>query len=167
MTTTDETKAASAVSQRAETLALAELNQRSAGLGYWEVGISRRYIHDYKWTPKNTGQEKIGADFRCTLVSVRDPSQYVIAHISMRSGNKAPLQNALAKFKSDLKFRIRKVALDSSDKQQYFHTPIKFKIDFGQDEIRGTDAAKAGRNRATMSIYVHQRLQKVAAEPAL
>ena len=38
---TDESKAASAASQRAETQALAELNQRSAGLGLWDVGIFR------------------------------------------------------------------------------------------------------------------------------
>ena len=118
MTTTDETKAASAVSQRAETLALVELNQRSAGLGSWEVGIYRPHIHDYKWTDKKTGQEKIGAAFRCILVLVGDPSQYVSAHLSMRSDNKAPLHKALDKFKADLKFRITKVGLDNADKQQ-------------------------------------------------
>ena len=88
MTTTNETKAA-------EPLALVELNQRSAGLGFWEVGIYRPHIHDYQWTNKNTGQEKIGADFRCILVLVGDPSQYVTAHLSMRSDIKAPLQQSL------------------------------------------------------------------------
>ena len=55
MAPNDESKPASAASQRAETQALAELNQRSAGLGLWDVGIFRPHIHDFKWTPKNTG----------------------------------------------------------------------------------------------------------------
>ena len=100
--TDDGSKPASAVSQCAETQALAELNQRSAGLGLWDAGIFRPHIHDFKWTPKNTGQEKSGADFRCTLVSVRDPSQYVSAHINMRSDSMAPLQQADAFIQSRL-----------------------------------------------------------------
>ena len=92
MTTTNETKAA-------EPLALVELNQRSAGLGAWEVGIYRPHIHDYKCTDKKNGQEKIGADFRAILVDVRDPSQYLIAHLSMRSDSKAPLKQAQEKSK--------------------------------------------------------------------
>ena len=125
MATNDGSKPDSAASQRADTLALVELNQRSAGLGLWDVGIFRPAIHHFKWTPKATGREKTGADFRCTLVSVRDPSQYVNAHISMRSDNMKPLEQAEAKFKANLKFRISKVALESSAKQEYVHTPIK------------------------------------------
>ena len=119
----------SAASQRAATLALPELNQRSAGLGLWDVGIFRPAIHEYKWVAKSTGAEKTGADFRCILVSISDPSQYVSARLSMRSNNMAPLKQAETKFQPDLKFRISKVVLDSSAKQEYLHTPIKLKID--------------------------------------
>ena len=95
------------------TQALAELNQRSAGLGQWDVGIFRPGIHEWKYTTKSTKQPKIGKAFRCTLVSVLDPSQYVSAHVQMRSDNATPLQEAEAKFKAGLKFRISKVALDN------------------------------------------------------
>ena len=95
------------------------------------MSIFRPYIYEWTYTPKATGQPKAGAAFRCTLVSVLDPSQYVNAHIQMRSDNMAPLQQAEAKFKADLKFRISKVALDSSTKMEYLHTPIKHKIDLG------------------------------------
>ena len=109
MTTKDESNSVSAASQRAEFQALAELNQRSAGLCVWEVGIFCPHIHDWKWTDKNN-KEKSGAEFRCILVSLRDASQYVSAHISMRSDNREPLKKAEAKFKADLTFRISKVS---------------------------------------------------------
>ena len=52
MTTNDGSMPASAASQRAETQALAELSQRSAGLGRWDVGIFRPHIYDFKRTNK-------------------------------------------------------------------------------------------------------------------
>ena len=132
MSRKEESKLASAASQRAETLALAELNQRSAGLGQWDVGIFRPHISEFTYTQKTTGQVKSGADFRCTLVSFSDPSQYVNAHMSKRSDNMTPLQQAQAKFKADHGFRISKVALDNYSKQEYLHTPIKLKIDLAK-----------------------------------
>ena len=39
------------------------------------------------------------------------------------------MEQAQAKFKANLKFRISKVALESSVKQEYIHTPVKLKID--------------------------------------
>ena len=104
----------SAASQRADTRALAELNQRSAALGQWDVSIFRPAIHEWKYTTKSTSQPKTGKAFRCTLVSVLDPSQYVNAYLQMRSDNTTPLQEAEGKFKAGLKFRISKVALDNS-----------------------------------------------------
>ena len=103
----------SAASQRADTQALAELNQRSAALGQWDVGIFRPVIHEWKYTTKSTSQPKIGKAFRCILVSDLDPSQYVHAHLQMRSENTRPLHDAETKFKPNLKFRISKVALDN------------------------------------------------------
>ena len=163
MTTNNGSKPASAASQRAETQALAELNQRSAGLGLWDVGIFRPQLHEYTYTQKTTGQEKSGADFRCTLVSVRDPSQYVSAHISMRSGNMEPLQQAQAKFKADLKFRISKVALESSVKQEYLHTPIKLKINLAKTKAEALLQQKQGETVQacpSMSIKDCTKLQQ-------
>ena len=125
----------SAASQRADTQALAELNQRSAALGQWDVGIFRPAIHEWKYTTKSTSQPKTGKAFRCTLVSVLDPSQYVSAHVQMRSDNTTPLQQAQAKFKAGLKFRISKVALDNSTKQEFLHTPLKQKIDLAKTKV--------------------------------
>ena len=113
MGTRTESESASAASQRADTQALAELNQRSAGLGLWDVGIFHPAIHEWKFTAKATGQLKTGAAFRCTLISLVDPSQYVNAHIQMRSDNMTLLQQAEAKFKAGLKFRTSKVGFDS------------------------------------------------------
>ena len=99
--------------QRVDTQALAELNQRSAGLGQWDVSIYNPAKHEWKYTPKGTGQPKTGAAFRCILVSLRDHSQYVSAHLLKRSDNMVPLQQAESKYKAGLKFRISKVGLHS------------------------------------------------------
>ena len=110
-TNTESQSGSGAAAQRADTQALAELNQRSAGLGRWGVSIYNPAKHEWKYTPKGAGQPKTGAAFRCILVSLRDHSQYVSAHLVMRSDNMAPLQQAEAKFKADLKFRISKARL--------------------------------------------------------
>ena len=54
------------------------------------------------------------------------------AHLQMRFDNMKPLKEAEAKFKAGLKFRISKVALDPSAKQEYLHTPLKLKIDLAK-----------------------------------
>ena len=146
-----------------ETQALPELNQRSAGLGSWDIGVFRPRINDYKYTPKNSNHEKSGADFRCILVSARDPSQYVSASIQMRSDNMAPLKQAEGKFKADLKFRISKVALQSSAKQEYLHTPIKLKIDLAKTKADALMQQKQGETVQpcpSMSIKDCKKLQQ-------
>ena len=117
-----------ASSQHSNTQALAELNQRSAALGQWDVGIFRPGIHEWKYTTKSTKEPKTGKGFRCILVSVLDPSQYVNAHVQMRSDNTKPLQEAETKFTAGLKFRLSKVALDNWTKQEFLHTPLKQKL---------------------------------------
>ena len=134
----------SAASQRADTQALAELNQRSAALGQWDVSIFRPGIHEWKYTTKSTSQPKTGKAFRCTLVSDLDPSQYVNAHVQMRSDNTTPLQEAEAKFKAGLKFRISKVALENSVKQEFLHTPLKQKIDLAKTKVAPLMQEKEG-----------------------
>ena len=78
---------------------LAELNERSKGLGAWEVGIFRPVFHKYTYTAKHSGQVTEGAALRMILVSLTDPSQYVTAHFPMRSGRMKPLTKAEAKRK--------------------------------------------------------------------
>ena len=118
----------SAASQRADKKALAELNQRSAALGEWDGSIFRPAVFEWKFTTRSTSQQKTGKAFRCTFVSDFDPSQYVNAHVQMRSDNTTPLQEAEAKFKAGLKFRISKVALDHSAKQEFLYTPRTTKL---------------------------------------
>ena len=146
MATDAESKTASAAPQRADMQALSELNERSCGVGLWEVGSFRPDIHTWKWITKATGIEKSGADFRCIFVSLKDPSEYVIAHINMRSDNMQPLKKAEAKFKGNLKFRISKVALESSAKQEYIHTSIKLKIDLAKTKADPVMQQKEGEN---------------------
>ena len=150
-------------SQHSDTQALAELNQRSAVLGQWDVGIFRPAIHEWKYTIKSTRQPKTGKAFRCTLVSVLDPSQYVSAHVQMRYDNVTPLQEAEAKFKANLKFRISKVWFDSSAQHEYLHTPIKHRIELAKTKADALMQAKQGETvqpSPAMSIQDCKKLQR-------
>ena len=69
-TNTESQSGSGAAAQRADTQALAELNQRSAGLGQWDVSIYNPAKREWKYTLKATGQLKTGAAFRGTLVSL-------------------------------------------------------------------------------------------------
>ena len=163
MATKVGSNSAGAASQRADTQTLAELNQRSAGLGLWDVGIFRPFISHYTFAQRATGREKKGADFRCILVSVNDPAQYVNAHMSMRSDKMEPLQQAEAKFKADLKFRLSKVALENSAKQEYLHTPIKHKIDLAKtqaDPLLHKNQGETVQPSPSMSINDCKRLEQ-------
>ena len=154
---------ASAASQRADTQALVELNQRSAPLGVWDVGIFRPSMLRYTYTQKTTGREKQGANFRCTLVSVSDPSQYVNAQISMRNDKMEPLLQAESKFKANLKFRMSKVGLENSIKQEYLHTPIKQKIDLAKtkaDPLLQQNQGEIVQPSPSMSIKDCKMLQQ-------
>ena len=74
-TNTESQSGSGAAAQRADTQALAELNQRSAGLGQWDVSVYNPAKHEWKYTPKGTGQAKSGAAFRCIIVPLLDHSQ--------------------------------------------------------------------------------------------
>ena len=76
----------SGVSQPAG-LQLAELNQRSAGLGHWDVGIFKPEIERWTYSDKRTGNQKEGAAFRCYLVDMNDPRQYVGGEMGMRNSD--------------------------------------------------------------------------------
>ena len=97
---------------------LSQLNQRSALLGSWEVGVFNPNLHKYVYNAKQSGKPRQGADFRCILVSIDDRSQYIVGHLSMRFDNMKPLTDAESKVKPNLKFRLTKVQLDTSVKQE-------------------------------------------------
>ena len=78
----EESRTSSAVPPRAGTLALAELNQRSALCGQWDVGIFHPRVET--WTYGNP--RKAGAAFKCILVSLSDPTAYVAANVTMKNG---------------------------------------------------------------------------------
>jgi hypothetical protein len=122
----------SAGAHRADSQSLTELNERSAGLGTWDVGIFHPYINEYKYISKQTRKETKGASFNCILVSLTDPSQYVAVQVTMRSGKMEPLTKLQTKFKENLAFRISKVALDKEAKQEFLHTPVKLRIDLSK-----------------------------------
>ena len=109
-----------------------ELNQRSSQLIACDVGVHRPNIETWKYQAKATKQEKDGAAFRCILVSMDDPKQYITGHVNMKGNSKEPLEKAREKFKADLQFRISKIALDTNSKQEYIHTPQKSKIDLAR-----------------------------------
>ena len=53
----------------------------------------------------------------------------------MRYDNPRPLQEAETKFRAGLKFRLSKVALDNSTKQEFLHTPLKQKNDLAKTKV--------------------------------
>ena len=57
-------------------LQLAELNQRSASLGSWDINMFEPDIHEWTYSDKKTLQKRKGAAFRGLLVSVTNPSHY-------------------------------------------------------------------------------------------
>lgn len=117
----------SGVSQPAG-LQLAELNQRSASLGTWDVGIFKPTIDEYTYTDKSTKREKKGAAFRCLLVYLPDPTQYAKGEIGMKSQDMKPLEAAKEKFKESITFRMSRVKFQGNTAQEYVHTPQKFVV---------------------------------------
>ena len=106
-----------AATQAIEPLHLSELNQRSANLGCWEVGVFSPCIEDFEWTDKNTGQQKQGAAYRCYLISCRNRSQYVAAQQIMRNGNRNALDRVYQRFKANTCFRMSNVQLNGNMQQ--------------------------------------------------
>jgi hypothetical protein len=129
---------------RAASQSLMELNQRSSQLIQCDVGVYRPIIETWKYQAKATKQDKEGAAFRCILVSMADPKQYITGHVNMKGNSKEPLDKAKEKFKADLQFRISKIALDTTSKQEYIHTPHKSKIDLSKTKADPLLKSKEG-----------------------
>ena len=104
---------------------LAELNHRSASLGSWDVGIFNPGIERWTYTDKKSKSEKEGAAFRCYLVLLTDPSQYVRGEIGMRNSDLKPLQAAENKFTANKSYRITAVKFHTGTSHEYIHTHHK------------------------------------------
>ena len=81
----------------------------------------------------------------------------------MRSDSMAPLQQAEAKFKAGLKFRISKVGFDNSARQEFLHTPLKHKIDLAKtktDPLMQTRVGEVVQPCPAMSIQDCKMLQQ-------
>ena len=111
-------------------LHLSELNLRSAAIGKWNVGIFKPRIAE--WTRPDG---KPGAAFRAILVYLEDPECYVVAELGMRHGKKQPLETAQTKFQPNLQFCISKVGLDTKQKQQFLHCPMKVVVDLAKTTV--------------------------------
>ena len=104
-------------------LQLAELNQRSASLGSWDVGIFKPEIECWTYTEKRTGKQKGGAAFRCYLVLLSDPSQYARGEIVMQNSDIKPVEAAEKKFTANKSYRMTAVKFHTGISQEYIHTP--------------------------------------------
>ena len=133
----------SGVSQPAG-LQLVELNQRSACLGCWDVGIFKLEIERWTYTEKRTGNKKEGAAFRCYLVLLNDPRQYVRGEIGMRNSDLKPLQAAETKFTANKSFRMTAVKFHTGTSQEYIHTPQKFVVNLSTTKLNPLMSRKQG-----------------------
>ena len=115
-----EPQKTSAVQLRPGCLLLPELNERSASIGKWDVGIFHPRIDT--WVIPNKSE---GAAFRCVLVSLCDPSKYMAAEWPMRDKNREPLTKAEQKFAPNLRFCMSKVSMNTKSRQEYLHTSLK------------------------------------------
>ena len=130
----DSTEINSSVAQPAG-LQLVELNKRSASLGGWDIGIYKPEIEEWTYPDKKTGQEKKGAAFRCLVVYLSDPTQYVKGEIGMKGQDMAPLKKAMDKYAENKCFRMSAVAFQQSAQQEYLHTPIKFAVNMSNTKF--------------------------------
>jgi len=117
-----------ATPKQSQPLSLAELNQRSAPLAAFNIGIVYPRIEDYEYNDKSNHKKK-GATFRCLIVCLEDPQHYATAELTMRGTSRKPLEDAQGKFKAGLQFRMNSTRLKGNIKQEFLHTPLKLVID--------------------------------------
>ena len=144
-------------------LHLSELNERSARLGLWHVGIFQPQIDEWTWQDKNTGQQKRGAAFRCLLVSMLNPSEYVVAQQSMRNGNRAALDATLHRYRPNTAFRMTNVQFQGNAIQEYMHTPLKVVVQMQSskfDPILNASANQVVQPQPSMTLSEVKELTK-------
>ena len=86
--------ASGGANQPAATKELPMLNQRSAGLAAFDIGIFRPKLHAYPYKDKKTNEMKKGQTFRSILVSRENPAAYLQAELSRRGTDAQPLEAA-------------------------------------------------------------------------
>ena len=116
-------------------LQLADLNQRSASLGSWDVGIFNPGIERWTYIDKKSKSQKEGAAFRCYLVLLSDPRQYVRGEIGMRNSDLKPPQAAEKKFTANKSYRMSAVKFHTGTSQEYIHTPQKFVVNLSTTKL--------------------------------
>ena len=125
-------------------LQFAELNQRSASLSEWDVGIFHAGIEEWTYKDKTTMLEKKGAAFRCLLVSLSHPNQYARGEVTMGKDDRTPLNQADAALKDNKAFRISQVRFQTATAQEYVHTPQKFVVNLKQTKRNPLMSHKEG-----------------------
>jgi hypothetical protein len=144
-------------------LQLAELNQRSASLGSWDIGMFKPEIHEWIYTEKKTSQKKKGAAFRGLLVSLSNPSHYARGEIFMRSEKKEPLEQAKKKLTENKCFRMSAVHFQNNCAQEYLHTPQKFVVDLSStrlDPLLSTGEGRVIQAQPSLTLSEINELQQ-------
>ena len=111
----------SCVEKPRQFLPLSHLNAQSARVGSWEVKVwePKDISRDYLWQ----GQQRRTHGFQCTLVSTKDPKEYILA-TSHGKGVTAQMTKAFVdRFKHGLVFAMSKVVLAENSKRQYNSAP--------------------------------------------
>jgi len=143
MATAPETT--SSVGKPAHTLLpLSHLNEQSARVGRWEVFIwkPKDISHEYMW--ENKKRSTYG--MQCTLVSTKDPKQYVLADSHGKGMSAEKTKTLLAKFKEGLVFTMSKVVLAENSKRQFNSAPKTEVVCIRQTKFDPVLAGSAGKS---------------------
>ena len=100
---------------------LAHLTSQSAAFGLWEVLIFAPDAQERDYTYE--GKKKTMYNFRCTLVSTTDPTEYVLGESRGKGMNRQVLKDMSHKYKQGLVFRMTKPSFVSNVKPQYNSAP--------------------------------------------
>ena len=104
------------------------LNEATANFGTWEVCVVAPKMQNYTYTWD--GQERKGTNFRCTLVSTDDDTQYCLAEVRKVKGSPANIfEKATKDFQESFRFRMSKVVLQGKAKVEYNNASCKFTVD--------------------------------------
>jgi len=142
---------------------LAELNQRSAKLGSWNIVVFQPKVEKYTYKDKSTGEQKRGESFKCLLVSVEDPSCYIQARVALRGDNREPLQKAVSKFDGNKCFRMSQVEFYPNAAQAYLHAPLKLVVNLSRtkfDPVMNRTDGQEFQAQPAMTLSEIQELQQ-------
>ena len=112
---------------------LAELVSNEVGqTGEWEMRVFRSEIveYHYEWQGKNVSTRKL----QLILLSTW-PEQYCLAIARQKKNNTKELDALKEKYCPNTMWKLSKVALLTSEKSQYIHTPCRIAIDIRNTRI--------------------------------